>query len=104
MKKILFIIITLFSVQQLFAQKQLATHQFILPGHSNDLNALTFSLKYNLLASAGWDKAINFYSCDTTIKLVKTIPDAHNAQINSLKYSKQGSLLASASNDLAINV
>jgi WD40 repeat protein len=104
MKKIIFIIITLFSVQQLFAQKQLATHQFILPGHSNDINALAFSLKYNLLASAGWDNAINFYSCDTAIKLVKTITDAHNAQINSLKFSKQGSMLASASNDLVINV
>ena len=104
MKKILFIINTLFLVQQLFAQKQLASHQFILPGHSNDLNALAFSLKYNLLASAGWENSINFYSCDTTIKLVKTIKDAHNAQINTLKYSKQGSLLASASNDLVINV
>ncbi len=104
MKKILFIIITLFSVQQLFAQKQIASHQFILPGHSNDLNALAFSLKYNLLASAGWENSINFYSCDTAIKLVKTIKDAHNAQINALKYSKEGSLLASASNDLVINV
>jgi WD40 repeat protein len=104
MKKILFILITLFSVNLLIAQKQVTTHQFILPGHSNDINALAYSLKYNLLASAGWDNAINFYSCDTVINLVKTIPNAHNAQINALKYSKQGNLLASASNDLAINV
>jgi WD40 repeat protein len=104
MKKILFILITLFSVNMLIAQKQVDTHQFILPGHSNDLNTLAYSLKYNLLASAGWDNSINFYGCDTVINLVKTIPNAHNAQINALKYSKQGNLLASASNDLAINV
>ena len=73
MKKNLIIIFTLFLVQNLFAQKQLTTHQVILPGHSNDLNALSFSLRYNILASAGWDNSINFYSGDTTLKLIKTM-------------------------------
>jgi WD40 repeat protein len=103
-KKFLVLIITILTFQNIFAQKQLTSPQYILPGHSNDLNALAFSMKFNLLASAGWDNSINFYSGDTSLKLLKTIPNAHNAQINALKYNKQGSLLASASNDLVINV
>lgn len=104
MKKSLVIIFSIFSFQGLFAQTQLTTHQFILPGHSNDLNALAFSLRFNLLASAGWDNSINFYSGENTLQLVYSIKDAHRAPINALKYSKQGNLLASASNDLVINV
>jgi len=104
MKKILFVIISIIISQNIFAQKQVSSPQYILPGHSNDLNAVAFSTRYNLLASAGWDNSINFYSGDSTLKLLKTIPNAHNAQINALKYNKQGSLLASASNDLVINV
>lgn len=104
MKKIIFILLSTLVFQGAFAQKQLTEPQLILPGHNNDLNALAFSLKFNVLASAGWDNSINIYSGDTTFKLIKTIPNAHRAQINALKFSKQGNLLVSASNDFVVNV
>lgn len=102
--KILFLILFNFLFQFAFAQKQLTTHQLLLAGHSNDVNSVAISLKFNLLASAGWDNTINIYSGDTTFKLIKTISDAHRAPINTIRFNKQGNLLASASNDFVINV
>jgi len=104
MKKIIFILLSVIALQNVYAQKQLTEPQLILPGHSNDLNALAFSLKFNLLASTGWDNAINIYSGDTTFRLIKTIVNAHRAQINALKFNRQGNMLVSASNDFVVNV
>jgi WD40 repeat protein len=105
MKKLIPFVLFIFGLQGAFAQKQLASHQLILPGHTNDVNALAVSFKFNLLASAGWDNTINIYNCnDTTFKLIKSINDAHRAPINALKFNKQGNLLASASNDFVVNV
>jgi WD40 repeat protein len=105
MKKIIPFVLFIFVLQSAFAQKQLASHQLILPGHSNDVNALAVSIKFNLLASASWDNTINIYNCnDTAFKLIKSIKDVHRAPINALKFNKQGNLLASASNDFVVNV
>lgn len=104
MKKIIFILLGTIGILNLYAQNQITVPQLILPGHFNDLNAVAFSLKFNVLASTGWDNSINIYSGDTTFKLIKSIPNAHRAQINALKFSKQGNMLVSASNDFVVNV
>ncbi len=104
MKRTIVVLLFLLFSGFIFAQKQISEPYLILPGHNNDVNAVAFSLKYNILASAGWDNSINFYSGDTTFKLIKSIPNAHRAQINTLKFNKQGSLLASASNDFVVNI
>lgn len=104
MKIIKLLLSLLFFSNSIFAQKQISEPSHILEGHSNDINAVSFSLKFNVLASAGWDNSINIYSGDTTLKLIKTIPNAHRAQINDLKFNKQGNLLASSSNDFVVNV
>jgi WD40 repeat protein len=104
MKNIFIFLFAFTLVTKVTAQKEVSTHQLLLPGHNNDLNAVAYSLKFNILASAGWDNSINIYSGDTTFKLIKNIPNAHRATINALKFNKQGNLLASASNDFAIHV
>lgn len=104
MNRIILALVSLFVFNFVLAQTQITKHKIILSGHSNDLNAVSYSSRFNILASAGWDNSINFYKGDSTFKLLKTIKDAHRAQINIVKYNRIGNMLASASNDLVIKV
>lgn len=103
MKKIFTPIICCLFALSTFAQTQITAPKSILPGHTNDVNGLSYSAKNNYLATAGWDNTINIYSGDTTFKLIKTIK-AHLAPVTTVKFNNAGNLLASGSNDFSVGV
>jgi WD40 repeat protein len=85
----------------LFAQKTYTEPKLILPGHTNDIDALAVST--DLMASGSWDKNINLYKTDSTFMLVRTLT-GHLAPISALRFNKSGKLLASGSSDNMIKI
>ena len=100
MKKLIFTILLLPLLTS--AQKSLTSPKAILPGHSNDVDAISISAR-GQVATGSWDKKINIYKDDSTFRLIKSI-EAHLAPVTAIKYSRDGGLLASGANDHSVHV
>jgi WD40 repeat protein len=84
------------------AQKTLTTPKAVLPGHSNDVDAISISAR-GQIATGSWDKKINIYKDDSAFNLIKSF-EAHLAPVTAIKYSRDGGLLASGSNDHSVRI
>src|SRR5574343_1078867 len=103
MKNIFFAVVFFTCTVHTFAQKTFTEPQFILPGHSDDLDALSVSPAGDFIASGSWDRMINIYSADSPFTLVKQL-SGHSAPIIALRYNKSGKLLASGSSDYSVRL
>lgn len=84
------------------AQKSLEEPIMVLPGHTNDVDVVSVSSR-GQIATGAWDKQINIYADDSSMRLIKTL-DAHLAPVTAIKYSKDGGLLASGANDFTVRI
>ncbi|MFN5920730.1 MAG: WD40 repeat domain-containing protein, partial [Bacteroidota bacterium] len=104
MRKLILPILFYFTIQLSWAQSKVNKPNKILPGHTNDVLALTTPANGEWIASGGWDKVINIYTNDSLNRLVKSIPDAHLAPLSAITFSRDGKLLASGSADNTIRI
>lgn len=84
------------------AQKTLTNPKAILPGHNNDVDAISISAR-GQVATGSWDKRINIYKDDSTFMLIKSF-EAHLAPVTAIRYSRDGGLLASGANDHSVRI
>lgn len=85
-----------------FAQKKIAEPVTILPGHSNDVDAVSVSTQ-GYIATGSWDKHVNVYKADSPYTLFKTL-GGHAGPVNIVKFSPNGKILATASEELLIQL
>jgi WD40 repeat protein len=81
------------------AQKTFVEPSRIVPGHTNDVNLVTQTLRGDMIATGSWDKNINIY--DTSFNLLRTL-SGHTFPLTALKFRADGKLLASGSSDNSI--
>lgn len=98
-KFMLFPFLIIFFFQYVSAQHIVKQPYKILPGHSNDVNAVAFSLpSMGVLVSGGWDNMINVYKADSTFQLITTLTGHHSA-VKSVNFNNRVKIFATAGND-----
>jgi WD40 repeat protein len=103
MKKTLLLFFISSFVTNAFAQKIITQPSFILPNHTNDIDAVAISPIGNLMATGSWDKNINIYSADSPFTFIRPLL-GHLAPVNALRFNRTGKLLASGSSDYMVKI
>lgn len=102
MHKINVFIISILIFIKVAAQNKITTPLIVLPGHSNDVNAVAFSLpSLGVLVSGGWDNTINVYKADSTFEKIATLT-GHLSAVKAVAFNNKIKLFASAGNDNAV--
>lgn len=78
------------------------TPAVILPGHTNDVDAVSYS-SLGYIASGSFDYKINIYAADSPFTRLRTLT-GHVGPVNTLRFSKNGKLLASSGEDHVVLV
>jgi WD40 repeat protein len=97
MKKKLLLLSTLVMAFKSYSQKTITEPKLILPGHTEDVEALAVSPSGNWIATGSRDKSVVIYKNDSVFSQYKSIPSI--AFINALKFSNDGKQLAVSSHN-----
>lgn len=103
MKRTFIALVLLSFTAHTFAQKTFSEPVSILPGHTDDLDALSVSPAGDFIATGSWDKMINIYSADSPFTMIRQL-SGHSAPVIALRYNKSGRMLASSSSDYTIRL
>ncbi|MBF0396027.1 MAG: YjbE family putative metal transport protein [Desulfobacterales bacterium] len=74
----------------------------LLKGHSNSVNAVTFSIDGKTLASASKDETIKIWDTATSKELLTL--KGHSGSVNSLSFSSDGNKIASGAKDASVKI
>jgi WD40 repeat protein len=77
--------------------------QYVLEGHSNSVNSVTFSQDGKRIASGSWDDTIRVWDAETG-DVVSGPFQGHSDEVNSVAFSKDGNRIVSGSDDMTIRV
>lgn len=103
MKKLITLSLACFSALVAFSQKTFTEPAAVLPGHTNDVDAVVVSPAGDIIATGSWDKNINLYKADSPYAMVRTLT-GNLAPVNALRFNKTGKLLASGSSDHVVKL
>ena len=96
MKKLILHALMLLVSLQINAQNKYTEHIKLLPGHSSDVGAVSFSPKNMYLASAGADNVVNIYKADSPFAKITSFK-SHSTPINVIRFNRSCNMMLTAS-------
>lgn len=102
-RKILFFLsILTFGCIGLYAQSVINTPIEKLAGHTENVEALSYSPDGKYLVSTGWDRSIRVWDTETWTEIKNFI--AHDAPVSCVSYSRDGKFVISGARDNSIRI